>query len=117
MKIAYYISTVLFSALMLFSVANYFLQYEMVAEGFTTLGYPTYLIYPLAVAKLLGIAALWTRGLGTLTTIAYAGFFYNIILAFFAHFMVGDGQHWGAVIAFVLVLISFMGYRKMYATA
>lgn len=117
MKIAYFIATILFSALMLFSVVNYFFNYPMVVEGFTTLGYPTYLIYPLAIAKLLGVAALWMRGLDTLTTIAYAGFFYNILLAFFAHLMVGDGQQWGALVAFVLVAVSFVGYRKMYARA
>ena len=38
-----------------------FVDYEIVSATFTRLGIPTYLVYPLAIAKLLGIVAILTR--------------------------------------------------------
>ncbi len=110
-KILYWVFLSLFTALMLFSVSNYFFKNEMIRQFFTNFGYPTYLIYPLAVAKLLGLAALWTN-VKTLKEWAYAGFFYNVVLAFFAHQQINDGQHMGTVIAMILLLVTyFLGKR------
>lgn len=82
----------------------------MIAEFYGNMGYPTYLIYPLAIAKILGLVVIWGNFSRSLKEWAYAGFFFNALLAFFAHYMVSDGQHMGAVIAFVAVLLSyFMG--------
>jgi len=113
-KIVYYVATGLFTALMLFSVSNYFLNTEMVAGLFDGFGYPSYLIYPLAFAKILGLVALWFFKGKALIEWAYAGFFFNAVLAFFAHFMVGDGEQMGAVIALVLLMASYWGYKKLY---
>jgi len=113
-KIIYYVSTGLFTALMLFSVSNYFLNTEMIAELFDGFGYPTYLIYPLGIAKLLGLVALWFFRNKAIIEWAYAGFFFDVVLAFFAHFMIGDGEHMGAVIAFILLLGSYWSYRNYF---
>ena len=86
----------------------------MIAELFDGFGYPSYLIYPLGIAKLLGLVALWFFKGKTIIEWAYAGFFFNVILAFFAHYMIGDGEHIGAVIAFVLLMTSYWGYKKLY---
>lgn len=114
-KIIFYVATGLFTALMLFSVGNYFFNNDAINGAFRSLGYPTYLIYPLAVAKLLGIAALWFAPNATLREWAYAGFFFNVTLAFFAHFQIGDGEQVGALIAFVLVLLSYVFRKKAFA--
>ena len=113
-KILYYVSTGLFSALMLFSVFNYFANTEVVANMFDGFGYPSYLIYPLAIAKLLGLLTLWFGSNKTLKEWAYAGFFFNVILAFFAHYMIGDGEQMGAIIACVLLIISYWSYKKWF---
>ena len=53
----------------------------MVVESFTQLGYPAYLIYPFATAKLLGLVAIWTKKSETLKEWAYAGFTFDFLLA------------------------------------
>lgn len=112
-KIAFWLSTGLLSATMVFSVYNYFFNHGMIRDFFENMGYPTYIIYPLAVAKILGLIAIWGNFSKWLKEWAYAGFFFNTILAFFAHYMVSDGQHMGAVLAFAFVLISYFTGKKV----
>jgi hypothetical protein len=86
----------------------YIFNNEMITAGFTKFGYPTYIIYPLAALKILGVISLWVRKFPTLTNLAYAGFFYDFVLAFFAHFMISDGEQYGAVLAMILVISSYV---------
>ena len=44
---------------------------------------------------------------------AYAGFFYAFVLAFFAHFMIGDGQQATAVIALVALVVSYIFHKRI----
>ncbi|MBW2243270.1 MAG: DoxX family protein [Deltaproteobacteria bacterium] len=87
--------------------AMYFFNHEEVSATFARLGYPTYLIYPIAVAKLLGLVAIWTRRVETLKNLAYAGYFYDFMLSFFAHTMVADGEFAPSLVATVLVSVSY----------
>ncbi len=112
-KIIFYIATGLLTALMLFSVSMYFFNHEEVATMFKNFGYPTYIIYPYAIAKLLGLFAIWNPTFKTLKEWAYAGFFYAFILAFFAHFMIGDGEQMGAVMAMLLLIVSYIFNKKV----
>lgn len=113
LKIVYYVSTGLLTLLMLFSVSQYFFNYEVIAEAFKSFGYPTYIIYPYGAIKIAGIIALWFVANKTIKEWAYAGFLYAFILAFFAHFMIGDGEQMGAVVATVLLLSSYITYKKI----
>ena len=61
MKIAHYASTGLFSLMLGAGGLMYFIQYDTAVEAWTPLGFPLYLIYPLGVAKILGVLALWQR--------------------------------------------------------
>lgn len=118
-KTIYWISTGLLSLMMLMSVVMYFFSHAEVSETFTKLGYPTYIIYPLAIAKLLGLVAIWTNKIKALKDWAYAGFFFNFILAIAAHIMINDGEHLPAIVALVLLLVSYMYSKKLlgeYAT-
>ena len=112
-KIIYYISTGLLTLLMLFSAGMYLFNNAEVAGMFTNFGYPTYIIYPYAIAKLLGLAAIWLIGNKTLKEWAYAGFFFAFILAFFAHVMIGDGEQMGAVLAMVFLITSYVTSKKI----
>lgn len=113
-KTVYYISTGLMSALMIMGAGMYFFNYAEVSATFTKLGYPTYIVYPLAVAKLLGLVAIWTRKSRVLKDLAYAGFFYDFILAFAAHVAISDGEQYGALVALVLVVTSYCAQEKYY---
>lgn len=112
-KIIYYITTGLFSALSLMSAGMYFFDYPHVSETFTLLGFPVYIIYPLAVLKILGVAAIWSNISPTLKYLAYAGFFYDFVLAFTAHININDGEYPAAVGATVLVVVSFIFDRRI----
>ena len=115
-KIIYYVATGLLTALMLFSAGMYFFNHEEVASMFTNFGYPTYIIYPYAVAKLLGLVAIWFISNKIIKEWAYAGFFFAFILAFFAHVMIGDGEQMGATMAMVFLVISYIYSKKLGKT-
>ncbi|WP_224485456.1 DoxX family protein [Robertkochia aurantiaca] len=105
--VLYWVSTGLLSALLLYSVFNYITQFAAVKTVMGDLGYPAYLIYFLVIAKSLGVIALLAPIRGTLKEWAYAGLFFNFLMAFIAHYMANDGQGGGAIIALVLLMISY----------
>lgn len=110
-KIIYYISTALLTALMLFSAGMYIFNNAEIASEFQHLGYPIYIIYPLAIAKILGLIAIWSNYSKTLKEWAYAGFFYDFILAWSAHYFAGDGAVGFALPAIVILIISYASYK------
>ena len=112
-RIIYFVATGLLTLLMLYSAGMYFFKHEEVVGMFTNFGYPTYIIYPYAVAKLLGLSAIWFIGNKTLKEWAYAGFFFGIILAFFAHVMIGDGEQMGALMGMIFLVISYIYSKKI----
>ncbi|MGY8767942.1 MAG: DoxX family protein [Pirellulales bacterium] len=105
-KVIYWFSTGLLSVMMVMGVGMYILQNEIVRETFQLLGYPTYLIYPLAAAKILGLIAIWTRKSNLLKEWAYAGFFFDFSLAIAAHLSINDGEFFPALLALILLLVS-----------
>lgn len=111
-KILFWITSGLFSLMMLASAGMYVFNYGEISEIFQKLGHPTHVIYPLAVFKLLGVIAILSRKSKTLLEWAYAGFFFDFLLAFAAHYSINDGEHYGALMAMVLLLSSyFLGKR------
>lgn len=112
----YRIATGLFSALMLFSATMYFAQNEMVTATFALLGFPAFIIYPLAIAKILGVVAIWSNQSKMLKEWAYAGFAFDLILAAGAHINLGDGEFMPALMGLVLVGVSYYFHRRIYPT-
>ncbi len=113
-KIIYWLATGLLSALMLMSASMYVFNYEMVNQTFVKLGFPVYIIYPLAVAKLLGLIAILSRKSKFLKEWAYAGFFFDFVLALSAHWVVNDGEFVPAFAAIVLLIISYKYDKKVF---
>jgi hypothetical protein len=111
-KIIYYVTTGLLTLLLLFSAGMYIFNHQEVAGMFTNFGYPTYIIYPYAAAKILGLVAIWFFDGKKIKEWAYAGFFFAFIFAAFAHIMIGDGEQLGAVIAMVLLIASYIFNKK-----
>lgn len=83
-------------------------------EIFTHLGYPTYLLPFIGVAKILGVIAVVYPGFPRLKEWAYAGLVFDLVGAFYSHLSVGDPPSmWsGSVIGLVLVSASYILYRK-----
>ena len=111
-KIVYLVSTGLLTVFMLLSVGMYLFNHEEISQAFTNMGYPVYIIYPLALAKILGLIALWVNSYSTLKEWAYAGFFFDFVLAFFAHAMIGE-DFIPALMATLLMLTSYFSWRKL----
>ena len=110
--IIYWVSTGLLSAMMLMSAGMYIFDYATISETFLKLGYPAYIVYPLSLAKILGLLAIWVEKSKTLKEWAYAGFFFDFVLAFFAHLMINDGDFAGALIALVLLFVSYFFWKR-----
>ncbi len=106
LKIIYWIATVLFCGLMLFSATMYLTQTEEIKALFESFNHPAYLVIPLAIAKILGVIMLLWRKSSWLTEWAYAGFFFDIVLAFFAHYHAGDETIF-TLVALILLLVSY----------
>lgn len=106
--------TGLLSLMMIGSALMYFFNNSKVVAEFEHLGFPTYIIYPLATLKLLGVVAIVTRKSKLLTALAYAGFFYNFLLATSAHINVGDGEFAPPLVALVLLIASFIYGRRVF---
>ncbi|MDN3667006.1 DoxX family protein [Algibacter miyuki] len=107
-KIIFYIATVLLSVIVLFSVWMYIFKHDMIVGSFTHLGYPPYLIYPYAGLKLLGLFAIWNPNFNVIKEWAYSAFFFAFVLALSSHLMVNDGGHTVALMALVLLIISYI---------
>jgi len=113
-KIVYWIATVVMCGVFAFSAQMYFRNTEMVKGFFEALNYPSYIVIPLAILKVLGIIAVTTRVSKVLTEWAYAGFFLDAVLAFAAHYVAGDGGYLFSVIAIVATLASRYLYGRIY---
>ena len=105
-KLIYWISTGLLCALMLFSAGMYLFANDVAVQAFTNLGFPTYIIYPLAIAKILAVIAILSRKSAFLKEWAYAGIFFDVVLAFTAHIMAQDGAWMMAFVGILLVVVS-----------
>ncbi|WP_196893421.1 DoxX family protein [Aureivirga marina] len=109
----YRIVTGLFSLLVLIGVSQYFFNHEMVKEMFTNLHFPTYLIYPMGIAKLIGVIVIWFSKSNRLKEWAYAAFVLNLLLAISAHLNVHDNEYFASSIVLILILASYFFYRKL----
>ena len=89
----------------------------MVEGIFKSLGYPTYIIYPLAFAKIVGVLAILTKKSTFLKELAYAGFFFDFILAVSAHINANDGGHLTALVAMILLVVSYISDKKVFKKA
>lgn len=112
-KLFFRISTGLLTFLMLFSASMYVFANEIAVEAFTKLGFPIYIIYPLAVAKVLGLIAIWSNKSKRLTEWAYAGFAFDLILAVSAHLSVNDGEFMGALVGLIILGSSYFFRIKL----
>ena len=92
--------------LFLFSASMYLFNYPGIVKAYESLGFPAWLIYPSATAKILGVIAILSRKSKLLKEWAYAGFFFDVVLAATAHIMVADGAQGMAIAGIILVIVS-----------
>lgn len=115
-KIIYWLTTIGLCGIMIYSAQMYFRNTEIVEGFFESFNYPAYIVIPLAVSKVLGVLMLLWRGIPWLTEWAYAGFFFDIVLAAMAHNHANDDITFTLIALVLLVLSYFFGkeVRPMY---
>lgn len=115
-KIVYRIATGMLTVIVLMYVGNSIFNHELFSKRFNDLGYPTYLIYPLTIAKLLGLIAIWSGKSKLLREWAYAGFFFNFLLAIMAEMHAVDGEYVSSPLALTLLLTSNIFGKRITET-
>lgn len=111
-KAIYWISTIILFSMLILTGILYVIYYDTLVAYFTRYGYPTYIIYPLAVLKIVGSIVILSNKNKFLKELAYAGFFFNFLLAFFAHLMVNEFDPF-PTISLILLLTSYFSGRKI----
>lgn len=91
----------------------YFANTEELKKGFEGFGYPSYIVIPLGIAKILAVIAIISNLSVTLKEWAYFGLLMDFILAAAAHLAVGDGEAGGAFIATGLWLGSYIFWKQI----
>jgi uncharacterized membrane protein YphA (DoxX/SURF4 family) len=114
MRRLYWIVTGLMSAFMLMASIPDILRIPQAVEIFTHLGYPTYLLPFIGIAKTLGVAAVLLPVASRLKEWAYAGLVFDLVGALYSHIAVGDPPAAWAMAALGLVLVvgSYLLYRR-----
>lgn len=113
-KFIYWGATGVMCLVFLLSAGMYLFAYDRASGFFTNLGFPTWLIYPLAVLKILGVTAILTKKSDLLKQLAYAGFFFDVVLALSAHLVANDGAAILSVIALTATIVSWLFDRKYF---
>lgn len=113
-NILYWILTGIMAAFMLMGSIADVLQVPAARAWFVHLGYPSYLLPFIGIAKILGVTAVLAPGIRRLKEWAYAGLVFDLLGALYSHVSVGDSiAGWiFAVIGLLLVLGSYRCYRK-----
>lgn len=114
MKIAYWIFTGLLCAMMLLAGAVEIFMFDESAKVVAQLGFPHFIAYVLPVTKLAGVAAILSGISLTLKEWAYAGFFFDFVLAALAHYFSGVDTAIPAIVAIVLLMASYFLDKKVY---
>jgi hypothetical protein len=103
----YWVCTGLFAAFMLAgSIPDVIMHPAAVELVNKHLGYPTYFLPFIGVAKVLGVVAILAPGRPALKEWAYAGFVYDLVGAMYSHISVGDAPTQWLIIFLPLLLLA-----------
>lgn len=113
-KIIYWIFTGLFAAFMTMASIPDILSVPDAVAVFKHLGYPTYLLPFIGIAKILGVIAVLIPGFQRIKEWAYAGLCFDLLGALYSSIAVHDpiSGITPAVIGLVLLVGSYIFYHK-----
>jgi len=117
LRIIYWIFTLITCGIFIFSAQMYFRNTEVVQGYFENLNYPSYIVIPLAIAKIIAVIMVLWRKIPWMTEWAYAGLFFDAVLAFTAHIVAKDGGYYFSLAVMICLPLSyFLGKltRPMY---
>ena len=114
-NIIYWVSTIIFAALMLLSAYPDIVKNEQAVEIMhNQMGYPEYLIQFIGVAKLLGVIAILIPGFNRIKEWAYAGLFFDLVGATYSAIAAGgfDPMMLTMLIFFIPGIVSYIYHHK-----
>lgn len=106
-KIIYWIATALLSLLFLYSAFTYLTDTAVIMGTYQDYQYPTYLVIPMALAKIFAIVFILLRKPKWIMEWAYAGLFFDMALACLAHFRLSDPLITLPLLGIIVLLISY----------
>ncbi len=118
-KILYWVLTGLFAFVMLGSAIPDVISAPIAVEGFTKMGFPTYMLPFLGIAKSLGVIAILIPGFPRLKEWAYAGLVIDLVGATYLIICAGEPiAAWGGmVVPIALAAGSYIFYHKRLQAA
>ncbi|CEG31983.1 DoxX family protein [Peribacillus simplex] len=118
-KIIYWIFTGLLVALMVLGSIPDIMSVPDAVALFNHLGYPTYLLPFIGIAKLLGVVAILIPGFPRIKEWAYAGFVFDLTRAMYSSISVGDpASGWLIfIIGYILIAGSYIYHHKILKSA
>ncbi|MFJ7932146.1 DoxX family protein [Peribacillus sp. NPDC096448] len=118
-KIIYWIFTGLLVALMVLGSIPDIMSVPDAVALFNHLGYPTYLLPFIGIAKLLGVVAILIPGFPRIKEWAYAGFVFDLTGAMYSSISVGDPvSGWLIfIIGYILIAGSYIYHHKILKSA
>ncbi|WP_148356862.1 DoxX family protein [Peribacillus simplex] len=118
-KIIYWIFTGLLVALMVLGSIPDIMSVPDAVALFNHLGYPTYLLPFIGIAKLLGVVAILIPGFPRIKEWAYAGFVFDLTGAMYSSISVGDPTSgWLLfIIGYILIAGSYIYHHKILKSA
>lgn len=113
-KTWYWIFTVLFAGMMIFTAAPNILLEEEAVQFITHLGYPVYFIVFIGIAKTLGSIAILIPGFPRVKEWAYAGLLFDLVAALYSIIAVEgiQSQMTFMILPFGLGIGSYLLYHK-----
>lgn len=105
----YWMATIWFALGMVSTEFVQIIRMDAEVENFTSLGYPTYLLTLIGIAKLLGVVVLLIPKAPLLKEWAYAGFFFIMSSAVISHIASNDpvNEISGPLLLLILTLLSW----------
>jgi hypothetical protein len=110
----YWIATGLFCALFIGSVIFGFADIQASYDEYRHLQYPEWLLYPLSLAKVLGVIAILSNKSQTLKDFAYAGFLYDLLCALGGYIAQQEIKILLPIFGIGLWIFAFVMDRKYY---
>lgn len=106
-KTIYWLSTGIILFLLSWAVGSYIIIHDTQAGFFEAFGYPTYLVYPLALLKFIAVIVIVTHKFNDLRDMVYSAYFFNMALALVGHIIYGDffGH---ALVGLILLPVSYL---------
>lgn len=112
MKTAYWIVTGILCLMMLASAGLEIFDFTNSVKFLSDLDFPKFIAYVLPITKILGVVAILSNYSKTLKEWAYAGFFFDFVLAALAHYFSGVPSSIPALVALVLLMTSYFLDKK-----